>query len=70
VVAQLVKSCGVEKKCKRYIEGVGMTKNPQKLLYPPNGIELPPSESESAWLGKCVANFKLAVKAYKGGTYD
>ncbi|MGB4497958.1 MAG: hypothetical protein WBI40_04600 [Methylococcaceae bacterium] len=70
VVAQLVKSCGVEKHRKRYIEGVAMTKNPAPILYPPNSIELPPSESESAWLGKCVANFRLAVKAYKGGTYD
>jgi hypothetical protein len=40
------------------------------MLMPPNSIELPPSESEQAWLGKCVSNFKLAVKGYKAGAYE
>jgi putative DNA primase/helicase len=68
VVAQLVKSCGVEKHRKRYIEG--MKQQQATMLIPPKSIELPPSESEQAWLGKCVSDFKSAVKGYKSGTYE
>jgi len=60
---------GVIKCRKRFLKGAKQT-NPKMFIYPPGGEEMKPGNSESAWLGQCVEEFRLAMNEYKGGSYD
>lgn len=60
---------GARKERKRLMIGTTMS-NPKMILIPHNAEEMNLGNSESAWLGKCVENFKLGVTSYKGGSYD
>jgi len=34
------------------------------------GVELPPGESETNWLGDQISAFKRSVSVYKGESFD
>jgi putative DNA primase/helicase len=68
-IDHIAKRPGASKERKRYMNGVKQS-NPKTFIYPAKCIEMNPGNSESAWLGQCVEDFRTAVKEYKGGAYD
>ena len=54
------------KERKRYLIGLAPSKNPQTFLVPAHSAA-PGAQSESVWLGECVAAFRAAVSDYKAG---
>lgn len=69
VIDAIVKRPDVTKARKRFMAGQRRS-NPKTFLFPPNAIEMNPGNSEPAWLGKCVEDFREGLKEYKAGNYD
>ncbi len=55
---------GVDKRRKRFLAGTRQS-NPKYFLFPPNGQEMNPGNSESGWLGQCVTDFRECIDDYK-----
>ena len=43
--------------------------NPKMFIYPKNGLEMSPGNSEQGWLGECVDQFRQQINDYKGQNY-
>ena len=69
MIDAMSKRDGVKKMRKRYIDGMKQT-NPKTFIFPPNGIEMEPGNSETAWLGECVEDYREDLKEYKASGYD
>jgi putative DNA primase/helicase len=66
-IDELVSIPGVKKERKRYwINGLS-TPNPRMIIYPKHSPELSPGQSEPAWLGEMVSDFKQGVNEFIKG---
>ena len=64
----LMRKHGAKSVRKRYDASSG-TKGPAAMIYLPNCHEMPPGESETAWLGERATIFRQTLKDYKGAAY-
>jgi putative DNA primase/helicase len=69
VVDKITKSGFGSKERKRYSSGLAPSKNPQTFLVPAHSAA-PGAQSESVWLGECVAAFLAAAADYKAGLHQ
>ncbi len=69
VVDAITKRPGVQKVRKRYLDGTKLS-NPKTFLFPPDGLEMNPGNSETGWLGQCVCDMRDGIKEYTGAKYD
>ncbi len=65
-VDKISKISGVEKLRKRYLVN-GIQSNPKYFIYPNGCEEMNPGNSESAWLGNCVTQFRDGFEKYREG---
>lgn len=68
-IDHLSKRPGMRKERKRYLSGTKPS-NQKHFLFPHKCLEMSPGSSETAWLGLCVDEFRMAVKDYKNGDFS
>jgi len=64
----IVKRKGINKHRKRFMKG-SVQSNPKNFIFPGKGAEMNPGNSETAWLGECVEDFRESIKQYREGNY-
>lgn len=65
-VDHLAKRPGVYKVRKRFMDGIKQS-HPKFFIFPLGHPEMNPGTSEQVWLGRCVEDFRSAVREYKYG---
>lgn len=70
LINAIERRCKVRWARKRYIDGVtGTSKGPHGVLFL-GGVEVPPGEQETAWLGGQIDRFRQSVSVYRGDLLD